>query len=260
MASLGQELKRERELRGISLEEIATTTKISLRFLQALENDHLEVLPGKFFIKGILRAYAKSLGLEEEYVLNKYYEDSLLKEQALEKELKEEKNRKKSSQKRFNFFNIIFISVLLLLIFLSFYFISRSPKNSTPLQETQAPATFQEEAAVPLPEPRPVSLPETEEVEELNLEISFLEDTWIQVYADGELTSIDGVKKPGEEVSIKAQKELILHLGNAGGISYYLNGKKGKSLGSAGAVVKNIKITLDNYDQFLLQGEEEKTE
>ena len=74
MASLGQELKRERELRGISLQEIANTTKISMRFLQALEEDKLDILPGEFFIKSIISAYANTLGLEKDSVLNKYYE------------------------------------------------------------------------------------------------------------------------------------------------------------------------------------------
>ena len=88
MASLGQELRRERELRGISLNEISDSTKIGIRYLRALENDNLEILPGRFFTKGIIRAYAKYLGLDEESVLNKYYEDILLREQLLEKEKK----------------------------------------------------------------------------------------------------------------------------------------------------------------------------
>jgi len=43
MPSFGQDLKREREARGISLQEIAETTKISLRYLQALEEDQFEI-------------------------------------------------------------------------------------------------------------------------------------------------------------------------------------------------------------------------
>jgi len=88
MASLGQELKRERELRGISLKEIADSTKISLRFLRALEDDQLDMLPGKFFTKSIIRSYASYLGLEEETVLNKYHEDTLLQQEAEEIEKK----------------------------------------------------------------------------------------------------------------------------------------------------------------------------
>ena len=49
MASFGENLRRERELRGVSLREIAEATKISVRFLQALEQDRVDVLPGGLF-------------------------------------------------------------------------------------------------------------------------------------------------------------------------------------------------------------------
>ena len=45
MASFGENLRRERELRGVDLHEMAEATKISIRFLQALEQDRVEVLP-----------------------------------------------------------------------------------------------------------------------------------------------------------------------------------------------------------------------
>ena len=49
MGSFGENLRRERELRGVSLREIADGTKITLRFLQALEEDRVDVLPGGLF-------------------------------------------------------------------------------------------------------------------------------------------------------------------------------------------------------------------
>ena len=49
MGSFGENLRRERDLRGVSLREIADATKISSRFLQALEEDRLDVLPGGLF-------------------------------------------------------------------------------------------------------------------------------------------------------------------------------------------------------------------
>lgn len=255
MASLGQFLRRERELRGITLEEIATTTKISLKFLKALENDSLETLPGEFFIKGIIRSYAKSIGLEEEYVLNKYYEELLLKQQVQRNEQRKEQKKGKPHTsifpKREKFLNLVFFSVLVILIITSIYLISRPQRTRTTPPEIKVTPEIQEENVIPPPveEER-----EKEEIKELNIGISFLQDTWIQVYADGELV-LDGVKKPGEEAKVKALQELVLNLGNAGGISYSLNGKQGKALGSSGAVVKDMRITLENYTQFIEQKE-----
>src|SRR6185436_19857257 len=64
MASFGDTLRRERELRGVDLREVAEATKISIRFLQALENDRVDVLPGGIFPRAFVRQYAMYLGLD----------------------------------------------------------------------------------------------------------------------------------------------------------------------------------------------------
>jgi cytoskeleton protein RodZ len=74
-APFGEHLKREREMRGVSLEEISAATRISTRFLEALENDHWDQLPGGVFNRGFIRSIARFLGLDE---------DSLVAEYALE--------------------------------------------------------------------------------------------------------------------------------------------------------------------------------
>jgi transcriptional regulator with XRE-family HTH domain len=80
MASLGQELREEREARHISIAEIASATKIVTRYLEALEADHLKIMPGEFFIKGIIRNYARAIGLDGEIVLAKYKAAGLIGE------------------------------------------------------------------------------------------------------------------------------------------------------------------------------------
>ena len=63
--SLGARLKREREKRKISLEEISLSTKIGTRFLVAIEEEHFDQLPGGIFNKGFVKAYARSVGVDE---------------------------------------------------------------------------------------------------------------------------------------------------------------------------------------------------
>src|SRR5262249_16037278 len=72
MVSLGDELKRERELREISLREISEATKISVRILEAIENDNYKILPGGIFNRNFLRAYAGFIGLDPEIIVRKY--------------------------------------------------------------------------------------------------------------------------------------------------------------------------------------------
>src|SRR4051794_19331296 len=72
MASFGERLKREREMRNVSLEEIAESTKIGKRNLQALETEDFDRLPGGIFNKGFVRAYAKYLGLDEDQAVTDF--------------------------------------------------------------------------------------------------------------------------------------------------------------------------------------------
>jgi len=74
MGEFGKELRSERESRGIGLETISDSTKISGRYLAALEEDHFEQLPGGVFNKGIVRSYARVVGLDEDFWVGRYME------------------------------------------------------------------------------------------------------------------------------------------------------------------------------------------
>jgi cytoskeleton protein RodZ len=70
--TFGERLRRAREIRAISLEEIAAATKISTRQLRALEQERFDLLPGGIFNKGYLRAYANYIGIDEASAIADY--------------------------------------------------------------------------------------------------------------------------------------------------------------------------------------------
>lgn len=72
MGGFGENLRREREMRGITLQEIADTTKISVRFLEAVESEQFSKLPGGIFARSFIRSYAGYLGLDEEQVMAEF--------------------------------------------------------------------------------------------------------------------------------------------------------------------------------------------
>jgi cytoskeletal protein RodZ len=72
MGVFGERMRRERELRGVSLEEISLSTKISKRHLEELERENFDALPGGIFNKGFVRAYARYLGIDEEQAVADY--------------------------------------------------------------------------------------------------------------------------------------------------------------------------------------------
>jgi len=64
MTPLGETLQRARLARGVTLEEAERTTRISRRYLEALENEKFGLLPAPVYARGFLRTYARYLGLE----------------------------------------------------------------------------------------------------------------------------------------------------------------------------------------------------
>ncbi len=257
MASLGQELKRERELRGISLREIADSTRINLRFLQAIEEDRLDALPGAFFIRAILRSYAKSIGIDENQVLNKYQEIYTFEEQLQYGESAKRPVPRPRPPLKFSLRRGWRIAALAAAIFglgiILFYFFILAPANRPAVSIVTAQPVPQVE--VPKPSPPPEPLPAVEEITGLRLEMNFIDETWLHVYADGQ-SVWDGTKHKGETLEVRAEREVRLNLGNSGGLDLVINGQKARPLGPLGSVRQDILITPENYPEMLASPED----
>src|SRR5437667_8813290 len=72
MANFGASFKKGRETRGLSLAQIANETRISTRFLGAIENEEFHLLPGGIFNRGFIRAFAERVGLDPDAALREY--------------------------------------------------------------------------------------------------------------------------------------------------------------------------------------------
>jgi cytoskeletal protein RodZ len=86
LGAFGEKLRKQREQRGIALDAISNTTKISPRMLRALEEEHFDQLPGGVFNKGFVRAYARQVGLDEEEAVTEYLaalRESQIQQQAI---------------------------------------------------------------------------------------------------------------------------------------------------------------------------------
>ena len=73
--NFGEELRRERLIREVSLDEISASTKISIRLLTALESSDVKKLPAPVFTRGFIRAYSRHLGLDPDEMVNAYLAD-----------------------------------------------------------------------------------------------------------------------------------------------------------------------------------------
>jgi len=129
MESPGKYLKAERELRNLSLEEVAKFTKIKEDFLKAIEEDRYEHLPHAVYVKGFLIIYSRYLGLDPYEVVRryqKYQEDhSISKEQ---EELPKQTSLTKKRVRSWFFFAPIFAIILCITFFICYsYFNSHKP-------------------------------------------------------------------------------------------------------------------------------------
>jgi cytoskeletal protein RodZ len=72
VSDLGQLLRKARQERGISLEQLQETTKIRIRYLQAIEEENFSVLPGNFYVRAFIKSYAEAVGLNPDEILRMY--------------------------------------------------------------------------------------------------------------------------------------------------------------------------------------------
>jgi cytoskeleton protein RodZ len=142
MGAFGDRLRREREMRGITLDEITESTKISRRHLKALEGEHFDQLPGGVFNKGFVRAYARFLGLDEDQAVADYSAASNEQPEPENKfplEIHEQPNRELNP--RNSNLPLVFAIAALVGVLAGYgFWVKSKPHNSAPVETTQQAA------------------------------------------------------------------------------------------------------------------------
>jgi cytoskeleton protein RodZ len=245
MASFGENLRRERELRGVSLREIADATKISVRFLKALEEDRVDLLPGGLFPKAFVRQYARHLGLDaERYVAEFLYVAGDRPPAPMPALLPEQRPLPRG----LIFFGVVVAAGVVLSLKLGGG-ADRPSSRTTPAAESGAPAPEPTEPAEGLSAPlaTAVSTPDG-----LVLTLKAQQDCWVEARADGQ-TVLNRVLTGGETATLEAHGQIVLSVGNAGGLAFRVNDRPGVPLGKSGEVKRNIVITRDNIPSLVQQ-------
>jgi cytoskeleton protein RodZ len=272
MAAFGDRLRREREMRGITLDEITESTKISRRHLEALEGEHFEQLPGGVFNKGFVRAYARFLGIDEDRAVADYSAASNEQPEPENKfplEIHEQPNRA-LNPRRSNLPLIFAIAALVGVLVGYGFWVKSKPHTSTSVEGTRqptpagaaaepqtsganpAPVTSStseltnESATAPKPAPAQVTAASRPAVPKREAAVSADATAsgntfFVQIVAkeDSWVSIVADGKSVMERVltadkrkSIKAGKTLVLRTGNAGGIEVSFNGRPLGALGN----------------------------
>ncbi len=252
-SSFGDWLRRQREMREISLRDIADRTKISLRYLEAMEADRFDLLPAAVFAKGFLREYARYVGLSPDDVVNHYLSVNHPEEQDTGSK-DDTKVRTKPRQVdpgqptvRRNWSSGLLLAlaalVLLVLVGLAVWFVDRQ-RHVLPTASRQAtPGVVVPPAPAPKPAATPAAPPQPSAP--LQVALDFTQDCWVEAVIDGK-NHIAELRVQGETLPLEAEKSILLKtLGNAGAVEVQVNGYPLDLGKKKGDVVHDLLIDLN---------------
>jgi cytoskeleton protein RodZ len=260
--TFGEHLRREREMRGVSLEEISTATRIGVRFLEALENEQWDRLPGGVFNRGFIRAVARFLGLDEESLVGEY---AVLTHDKPEKAVwntAASADRVAGEKKRGRRLWILALVALLLILGAAGAWAWREygatlltwskPLPIPPIAQTPSPPESGVTNAAAAPGPgtaggsgvTPARSNPAADPEMLELKVEATQATDVTVASDGK-TKFDGRMKPGGAQQFKARERFDISVKNSTAILLDLNGQTQAPPGLPG---EPGKITLTRKD------------
>ena len=263
LATFGEDLPREREIRGISLKEIADATKISKRFLEALERNDHKTLPAPVFTRGFVREYARYVGLNAEDMVNRYnfaaaHDDRIEKPpevpkyaQTLPRDISPKPPAKRGIPSAFaRVDRNAFVAVLIVIALagVAYWAVQRkrNEQNAEAAATTVVPLTTRAAAAPP----PPVAAQQPPDDSTLRLEVAVTADSWVTLEADGR-TVINDEMKAGDRQSFQAAEQFRFRtIGNAAGLTLTLNGTQVPALGEDGEVVKNRTFDRRSLDEL----------
>lgn len=269
MQGIGKILKDEREKRGITLAEVAEATKIRTKYLDAIENDKFDVLPGEVYAKGFVTAYLKYLGIKDapEVVEIMKPKPITLPEPSVEQPEPEttrtgsRKDRKRSNRSSFEekplskrSSLIIVLSIVAILLLLAVQWVYSSQQGGKgPSQEEQQQQEQQMQENDPQQnqetEPQAPLVPETPVYEGLEMRLEIMDVSggedrcWMRITADGQATEV--TLSEGQTQDVKATQQIDLNLGNAGAVRVTVNGQDLGTMGAQGEVVKRTFLAED---------------
>ena len=251
--AFGTWLRAQREARNVSLAEIAEVSKISLRYLEALEQDRFDVLPAPVFVRGFLREYARVVGLDPDEVVNLFLVS--MPRSAVERRIEPASSVKgRSSIPRRGLLLAVGASIALLIAAALGLWLTRRdetparPPRAQRVAERKPPETVASPApasavavdAAPAP-PAVVTAPSLPPLvapqhgvepagasaaaaAPLQLLLEFQQDCWVEVRIDGGRRASE-LRAGGETMTLEAADAIVLTLGNATVVRAELNGK-----------------------------------
>lgn len=237
MENIGEVLRKKREAKKITIDEVSEKIKIVPKYLEALEENNFSIFSSDVYTKLFLKSYAKYLDLNYTDLIGQY--NSIIKKEQQEKEIVKEKPVKDSVQKKVSLKTIAVYSMSGIILVMSCYYLYDYIKTRDKLVKVQ--------------QNKPV--PSVSRIEIVNnqpfiLKLIVKETTWLEIKVDGNEPE-QMLLSSGIEKEWRGQEKMRLWIGNAGGIELYHNGKKINLHKKSGETIKFLWIKKDGSFEII---------
>ncbi|MGK7876246.1 MAG: helix-turn-helix domain-containing protein [Xenococcaceae cyanobacterium] len=248
LKEIGTHLRQRRLELSIPLEQIASSTKIRLGLLRALEDGQVDQLPEPVYLKGLIRRYGKALQIDGSALVKTFAQSSDSASSVASETAPQELSPNRILWRTTGLgFYVLYLLLLVGALCGLFYFL-----NPPPAEEQLADELVTKEPSPPVVDsppststsPKTSTSPTPQALEEpapLSVTVSLEGSSWLTVTIDGQ-TSYEGILTKGTQRTWKAKKQLSIRAGNAGAVSLSINQEPPQLLGRPGEV-KEVNLT-----------------
>lgn len=238
-AEFGRWLRQQREVRDIELDEVARATRVSIRYLQALEEGRFELLPAPVFARGFLREYARYVGLDADETVNSYLT-------ALQRGRDDEEQRHDtaSSKRRLLVAGGAVVAALLLATLGIWWWSSRDESTGdAALVPAPARSAVRESTAPPTPPPTTARQPAEGATAPLVVTLDFRAGSWVEAVVDGQPV-VSEERLQGESLTLRAEERVLLSLDRPQAVDVLVNGEPVTLQAGPDGAVRDHEIAL----------------
>jgi transcriptional regulator with XRE-family HTH domain len=259
-------LRERREERGLTIDDLARTTKISKSILRAIEGSDAVHLPAAIYTRGFVKAYAQEVGLNPESTANEYLHrielprpERLLVDggrppRVSARPIAVEAIDDARSQLATNHVRrlsglLTAAAVIGLILYVASFTPREDPRLTSELTDTSSTDAVTAASDESADSPQRDAATAVFEGGPFRLELVTQGQCWVSARVDGQHV-VYKLLGPGERHTLDISDEVVLRIGEPGALSLSINGHAGRSLGPAGQPV-TVRITKDNFRDFL---------
>ncbi|MEH3104880.1 MAG: DUF4115 domain-containing protein [Sphingomonas phyllosphaerae] len=235
--TVGARLRAAREAQGMSVAEVAARTRVTQRFLEALEDDRLDLLPSPTYASGFARAYARAVGLDQAEIGRGIRGELARGAMPMRQHHIEEIADPSRGPSRFTV--IVAAGVALAVLILGVLWLSTGMFRGTQdaPEATASPTVVARSAPVPPPSPTPAVG---------KVVLTAKNEVWMRVYDGANKTLFTGTLQPGQTFEVPAGIDRpMLNIGRPDQLEVAVDGRVLPPLGDGKRAMKDVGVSAE---------------